>query len=80
MPPTLVSGLREHRMASLFKSEGELISPSERGTPLDGGNMVRREFKPALRRARLPLIRFHDLRHTFASPLIPRTERRPQPV
>jgi hypothetical protein len=32
--------------------------------------MVRREFTPALRRARLPQIRFHDLRHTYASLLI----------
>jgi len=29
-----------------------------------------REFKPALRRAGLPSIRFHDLRHTWVSLLI----------
>jgi integrase len=32
--------------------------------------MVRRYFEPALRKAGLPRIRFHDLRHTFASLLI----------
>jgi integrase len=36
---------------------------------------VRRVFKPALRRAQLPEIRFHDLRHSFASLLIAQGER-----
>jgi integrase len=43
--PTLVSALRLHRMASGFKGEEDLIFPSERGTPLDGRNMVRRFFE-----------------------------------
>jgi integrase len=72
--PTLVSALRLHRMASRFKGEGDLIFPSERGTPLDGNNLVRRYFEPALRKATLPQIRFHDLRHTFASLLIAQGE------
>jgi integrase len=74
MTPTLVAMLRPHRMASSFKGEDDLIFPSEHGTPLDGRNMVRRNFEPALRRAGLPRIRFHDLRHTFASLLIAQGE------
>jgi integrase len=74
LTPTLVSTLRLHRMASSFKGEDDLIFPSERGTPLDGRNMVRRYFEPALREAGLPRIRFHDLRHTFASLLIAQGE------
>jgi integrase len=62
--------LRLHLMASPYKGEDDLIFPSSRGTPLDGNNMVRREFTPALRRARLPQVRFHDLRHSYASLLI----------
>jgi integrase len=74
MTPTLVSALRLHRMASSFKGDDELIFPSERGTPLDGRNMVRRLFEPALRKAGLPRMRFHDLRHCFASLLIAQGE------
>jgi integrase len=74
MAPTLVSALRRHRLASPFSEEGDPIFASERGTPLDGGNMVRRALVPALRRAGLPQIRFHDLRHTFASLLIAQGE------
>src|SRR5207244_2588819 len=70
MPATLVRELRAHRMASAFKGDDDLIFASSNGTPLNGTNVLSREFKPALRRAGLPAIRFHDLRHTFASLLI----------
>lgn len=70
MPASLVSALRLHRMASLFKGEDDLIFSTAKGTLLDGHNVVEREFKPTLRRAGLATIRFHDLRHTFASLLI----------
>ena len=66
MPATLVSDLRRHLMASPFKGEDDLIFATADGRPLNGRNLVPREFKPALRRAGLPQIRFHDLRHTFA--------------
>ena len=42
------------------------------GTPLDGDNLVKRSFGPLLERAGLPRIRFHDLRHTFATVLLSR--------
>lgn len=46
--------------------------------PLYEGNAwfraARFEFKPALRKAKLPDIRFHDLRHGFASLLIAQGE------
>jgi integrase len=38
--------------------------------PLNHGILLRSGFHPALRRAKLRHIRFHDLRHTFASLLI----------
>ncbi len=34
--------------------------------------MINRFFKPLLRRAGLPEVRWHDLRHTYATPLLSR--------
>jgi integrase len=44
------------------------------GTPLDRGNVVRRDFWPLLKQVGLRRIRFHDLRHTFATLLIDQGE------
>ena len=41
-------------------------------TPMDGNNLVERSFKPLVDRTRLSQIRFHDLRHTFATLLLTR--------
>jgi integrase len=35
--------------------------------PLNNKNMLRRHFRPAIKAANCPRIRFHDLRHTNAS-------------
>jgi integrase len=71
MLDTLATALREHRMASPRKEPDDLIFSTEKGTPLDGHNFVRRIFDPSLRRAGLPKIRFHDLRHRGPTPGIP---------
>lgn len=52
-------------MGSRWKDH-DLIFPSRVGTPLDPSN-VRLDFIRVLEKARLPRIRFHDLRHTSAS-------------
>jgi integrase len=48
----------------------ELVFQSEAGTIVDPDNLVARHFIPALDKAGLRKIRFHDLRHTFGSLLI----------
>jgi len=73
LSPMVVRALAEWKL----KSGGQddvLVFPSEAGTPIGCFNMVRRHFTPALKRAGLPLIRFHDLRHTYASLLIQQGE------
>jgi integrase len=49
--------------------ENDLIFPSKLGTPLHHANMFR-EYKELLKKTGLPLIRFHDLRHTSATLLL----------
>ncbi|HEY5660162.1 MAG TPA: tyrosine-type recombinase/integrase [Gaiellaceae bacterium] len=44
--------------------------PSSAGGHRPAAAGVRREFKPALERAKLPSFRFHDLRHYAVSSLI----------
>jgi integrase len=67
--------LREiDRVGSLW-SPGDadgLIFASETGEPLDRRAVTKLKFKPLLKRARLPEIRFHDLRHTCATLLLTR--------
>lgn len=46
--------------------------PSGPGTPLDARNVADEHFNPVLKRAGLPDMRFHDLRHTCATLLLGR--------
>lgn len=77
MPPIVVGGLRAHsgRQAMERPAAGEnwvdldLVFPSERGTLADGPNVTHR-FHKRLKRAGLPAMRFHYLRHACASLLL----------
>jgi integrase len=58
-----------------MKAEGHpdgLVFCDTQGGPLRKSNLLRRSFLPLLKRARLPAIRFHDLRHTAATLLLAR--------
>lgn len=69
MSPKLAKTLKLHKLATLG-SDLDLIFCNTDGKPLDPDSLVRNQFHPALRRAGLRKIRFHDLRHTFTSLLI----------
>ncbi|MFB3886328.1 MAG: tyrosine-type recombinase/integrase [Thermodesulfobacteriota bacterium] len=71
--PDLVHELKKWQLACP-KGELNLVFSSNEGTWWDAQNMVRRAFIPALRRAKLPIIKFHSLRHGFASLLIEQGE------
>ncbi len=47
--------------------DADLVFTTTRGTPLDVGNLTHGSFRLLLKRAGLPQIRFHDLRHTAAT-------------
>lgn len=70
-----LEALRSHQERQLQEKQGAgaryhdrgLVFATTIGTPLDAQNVVNRHFKPLLRHAGLPPIRFHDLRHTCAT-------------
>ena len=66
LAPTLRSALA--RLRSRF--QGGLVFCRADGKPIEPDNFIKREWARALRRANLRRIRFHDLRHTYASLLI----------
>ena len=53
-------------LGDLYKDQG-LVFTTEAGTPINPSNLRQRSFAPLLKRAGLPQITFHDLRHTCAS-------------
>lgn len=69
MSPVLQRNLELH-WTRTSRTESDLVFCTEQGKPLDPDNVVKREFQPALARAGIRQIRFHDLRHSFASILI----------
>lgn len=75
LTPGTVEALKLHKinqerekacLGSRWQEQG-LIFPSSIGTPFNPSNLLNRSFKPLLKRAEVPQIRFHDLRHTFAT-------------
>jgi integrase len=64
--------MRKRLRAGSLWGENGLIFASEASEPLDRRNVTTYRFKPLLKRAGLPQIRFHDLRHTCATLLLGR--------
>jgi integrase len=77
MPVIAVEALRTHRAEQIGRrraagsawNEKDFVFTSSTGQPLDQRN-VQRVFRRLLRRAKLPRMRFHDLRHSCASLLL----------
>jgi integrase len=79
LPQRALEALRNHRKRQLEEklkassyANSDLVFATGKGTPLDAQNIVNRHFKPLLKRASLPPIRWHDLRHTCATLLLGR--------
>ena len=69
LPTFLLKELKVWRLACP-NSPYDLMFPNLDGQPMSYSNLMRRGFYPALKRAGVRRIRFHDLRHTFASLMI----------
>lgn len=78
LPSTTVAVLRQHRAHQLEErmrigpeyAGHEFVFATPEGEPLDYRAVVRRHFKPLLKKAGLPLIRPYDLRHSCATLLL----------
>jgi integrase len=90
LPQRALETLRTHRKRQLEEqlrsgaawADNGLVFATTIGTPLEAQNIINRHFKPLLRRAGLPNIRWHDLRHTAATLLLARgtPQARPTPA
>jgi integrase len=78
LTPRAVQALKAHLERQLreieilgdrYKDQGLLFTTST-GGPINPSNLRKRSLAPLLKKARLPHIRFHDLRHTCATLLL----------
>jgi len=69
MSGELFKVLREWQLRC-SNNDKNLVFPNKEGNYLDPNNLNKRLFHPLLEKAETKKIRFHDLRHTFASLLI----------
>lgn len=75
LPSIVMAALKTHKAKQAVErlalgaawEDMDLIFPSEIGTPLNKSNLRNRSYNPILKRAGVPKLRFHDLRHTAAS-------------
>jgi integrase len=71
--PSILNLLREWKELCPENGLG-LVFPNGAGKPINNHNLLNRYFYPTLKAAGLPRVRFHDLRHTYASLLIEQGE------
>jgi integrase len=64
IPDVITSDLASHIVTYAAPGDDGLLFTSPEGSPLRLSNFCRRVWRPALRTAGLPMIHFHDLRHT----------------
>jgi integrase len=71
LPHVAVRELIEHRDRMAAECHGaDWVFCAGEGGPLRKSNVRRRSFLPLVRKAGVPVIRFHDLRHTAATLLL----------
>jgi integrase len=69
LPPPLIEELERWRQVCP-KNEHDVVCPSVTGLLMQASALLQRGFYPALERAGLRRVRYHDLRHSWASNLL----------
>ena len=72
LPKQLVQFFVELKLRSAHSGDEDPVFASREGTPLGHRNVSRRGFEPAVARAAIEDVTFHDMRHAFASRMIAR--------
>ena len=81
LPETVLEALRGHRerqteerqqLGEAWENALNLVFPNSIGKPMKPSNLTQLFFARILRKAGLPRIRFHDLRHSAATLLLGR--------
>ena len=78
LPAIAIEALRRQRIRQIHErfgagaswSESDLVFTNSVGNAINPANLRNRSFIPLLKRAGLPAIRFHDLRHSTATLLL----------
>jgi integrase len=73
LAPIIIKELRKWKLMSK-PNEHDLVFPDHKGNPMTCNGYVHRPFHAAIKKAGLFKMRFHDLRHTYASLLIQQGE------
>lgn len=71
VPKKLVNVLKKYKKIAK-ENDLNLVFTQDNGKSIDADNMIKRRFQKVLEKAEVKQIRFHDLRHTYASLLISR--------
>jgi integrase len=67
--PALAQALAQHRETQ-FQQPDHYVFTTDLGTPLQWSRVARQALEPALKKAGIQHLRWHDLRHIYASLLI----------
>jgi integrase len=69
LAPQVISALGNWLAEASYRSEKDFVFPSARGGPRDADKLREKVLQPAAERAGLGKIRWHSLRHSFATAL-----------